>query len=76
MSLHRFNVMASRARAKLIVLVTQEVVDHLSEDLVTLRASRLLKHYTESFCQNYHDMELGWVDNGIDRPVRGLFKYR
>lgn len=76
MSLHRFNVMASRARAKLIVLVTQEVVDHLSEDLITLRASRLLKIYSESFCRNYREMDLGWVDGGVDRPVRGLFKYR
>ena len=30
MSLKRFNVMASRARAKLIVLVSREVVDHLA----------------------------------------------
>jgi hypothetical protein len=40
MMLNRFNVMASRARSKLIVLVTQEVVDHLSGDLDTLRQSR------------------------------------
>ncbi len=33
MSLNRFNVMASRARAKLIVFVSQEVVDHLSSDM-------------------------------------------
>lgn len=76
MSLNRFNVMASRARAKLIVLVTQEVVDHLSDDPITLRASRLLKNYTESFCRDYREMELGWVDGCISRPVTGLFKYR
>jgi energy-coupling factor transporter ATP-binding protein EcfA2 len=76
MSLNRFNVMASRARAKLIVLVTQEVVDHLSDDLITLRSSRLLKNYTKSFCRNYREMELGWVDGSSDRPVTGLFKYR
>lgn len=76
MSLHRFNVMASRARAKLIVLVTQEVVDHLSEDLDTLHASRLLKNYTESFCRNQREMELGWQDGPIPRMVGGVFKYR
>src|SRR6185369_7624878 len=42
LSLNRFNVMASRARAKLIVLVSQEVVDHLSSDMEVLRGSALL----------------------------------
>ena len=42
-SLNRFNVMASRARAKLVVLVSREIVDHLPHDLDLLRESRLLK---------------------------------
>ena len=49
-SLNRFNVMASRARAKLIVLVSQQVVDHLASDLDVLRESRLLKSFVETFC--------------------------
>lgn len=47
MSLNRFNVMSSRARAKLIVLVSREVIDYLSGDLETLRESRLLKNYVD-----------------------------
>jgi hypothetical protein len=58
MSLNRFNVMASRARAKLIVLVTQEVVDHLASDIDVLRESRLVKSYVESFCKTSRPMTL------------------
>jgi hypothetical protein len=76
MSLNRFNVMASRARAKLIVLVTQEVVDHLAGDLDVLRDSRLLKSYVESFCRIARPMTLGFLDRGVERQVSGLFKYR
>lgn len=52
MNLNRFNVMATRARAKLVVLVSQQVVDHLPNDLDTLCKSRLLKVCAESFCGN------------------------
>jgi DNA replication ATP-dependent helicase Dna2 len=76
MSLNRFNVMASRARAKLIVLVSQQVVNHLSNDLDTLRESRLLKFFVESFCNDSRPMTLGYLDNGTPRLVSGLFKSR
>jgi DNA replication ATP-dependent helicase Dna2 len=75
MSLNRFNVMASRARAKLVVLVSRQVVDHLSGDLDTLRESRLLKVYAESFCGNVSAMSLGFVENGTQRLVPGIFKH-
>lgn len=75
MSLNRFNVMASRARAKLVVFVSQEVVNHLSSDLDTLRESRLLKVYVESFCRNRSTMTLGLITEGTEVPVHGLFKY-
>ena len=76
MSLNRFNVMTSRARAKLITLVTQEVVNHLSGELDILRQSRLLKVYVESFCNNFRPMTLGYVTaNGV-LQVDGIFKWR
>jgi hypothetical protein len=68
--------MASRARAKLVVLVTQEVVDHLASDFDVLRESRLLKAYAESFCQAARPMTLGLVEQGIERAVSGTFKSR
>ena len=43
MSLNRFNVIASRARAKLVLLVSQEVISHLAHNTDVLRESRLLK---------------------------------
>ena len=76
MSLNRFNVMTSRARAKLITLVTQEVVNHLSGELDILRQSRLLKVFIESFCNNSRPMTLGHVSaNGV-LQVDGMFKWR
>ena len=77
MSLNRFNVMASRARAKLIVLVSQEVINHLSGELEILRQSRLLKVFADSFCRNSRPMTLGHVSaNGVIRSVEGNFKWR
>jgi hypothetical protein len=50
MSFNRFNVAASRARAKLIVLVSRQVVSHLSGDVDVLHDSRFLKQFATSFC--------------------------
>jgi len=61
-SLNRFNVMASRARAKLVVMLTRSIVDHLSDDSDVLGESRLLKNYAESYCRNPVSLELGYVD--------------
>ncbi len=76
LSLNRFNVTASRARAKLIVFVSREIVDHLSSDLDVLRESRLLKSYVESFCQDARTMQLGYVKQGTPELVVGQFKRR
>jgi len=79
-SLNRFNVMASRARAKLILFVSQTVVDHLSNDLKTLRASRLLKTYADAYCNQERLMQLGYFDitqNPLRHMLRqGRFKHR
>jgi hypothetical protein len=75
LSLNRFNVMSSRARAKLIVLVTQELVDHLSSDLDTLRGSKLLKLYVESFCSQSRQMTLCFLGRSGPQPVGGQFKW-
>ena len=59
LSLNRFNVVASRARAKLIVLVSQDVVNHLARDTNVLNESKLLKVYAESFCDQEMKLVLG-----------------
>jgi superfamily I DNA and/or RNA helicase len=76
LSLNRFNVMASRARAKLIVLVSQEVVDHLSSDMAVLQGSALLKGYADLFCSRRRPMSLGYVDiSGTNVQVDGHFRW-
>ena len=75
MSLNRFNVIASRARAKLVLLVSQEVISHLAHDTDVLRESRLLKQYAEMFCSNSRPMNLGHVDGTTVRPVPGTFRW-
>jgi hypothetical protein len=76
LSLNRFNVMASRARAKLIVLVSQQVVDHLSTDLATLRGSALLKGYVDTFCDQAEDLSLAFFRDGVPVEVPGVMKFR
>jgi hypothetical protein len=76
LSLNRFNVMASRARAKLVVLVSREVVDHIPDEITTLRGSRLLKTYVESFCETAHPVTLGYKTNMEIRQVPGILKCR
>ncbi len=77
MSLNRFNVIASRARAKLVVLVSQEVIGHLAHDIDVLRESRLLKLYAEGFCSNSRPMSLGYIEpSGGTKSVPGTFRWR
>ena len=77
MSLNRFNVMASRARAKLIVLVSREVVDHLANEVPILHESRLLKVFVESFCNHSRQITLGhWEQGGNLQQVPGVVRWR
>lgn len=48
-NLNRFNVIASRAKAKLIVIMSRRLVDHLPRDPDVLRKSRLVKHYADGY---------------------------
>jgi len=73
-SLNRFNVMASRARAKLVVLVSQQIVDHLASDLEVLRESRLLKTFVETFCNQSTPASFGWAHDGRVHRVDALVR--
>ena len=75
MSLNRFNVMASRARAKLIVLISRQVVDHLASEVEVLHQSRLLKVFVESFCNQSRPTSLGFFINGALQPVPGMHRW-
>jgi DNA replication ATP-dependent helicase Dna2 len=75
LSLNRFNVMASRARAKLIVLVSQEVVDHLSSDMDVLRGSALLKSFVDNHCSSQQRMNLGYMRGNSAIAVSGMHRW-
>lgn len=76
LGLNRFNVMASRPRAKLISFLSEEVIKHLSNDIEVLRESKLLKIYADSCCNEEREMSLGYIDNNKEEEVSGIFKFR
>ena len=51
-NLNRFNVLATRAKSKLVVIVSDEVVDHIASDLTVIRSSKLLKSFASTYCHN------------------------
>ena len=75
-SLNRFNVMASRARAKLIVLTTRSLVDHLSDDADVLNESRLLKSFAEGFCRDPQPLTLEYLDGSTLVERVGVLRTR
>ncbi|MFJ6167281.1 DEAD/DEAH box helicase [Micromonospora orduensis] len=67
--LNRFNVLATRSKAKLIVIASRELVAHISGDLEVIRSSELLKDFVDTFCTQNQRVMLGWSDQGVHRPV-------
>lgn len=57
-NLNRFNVIASRARAKFVLFVARSLVDHLPHEVRVIRESRLLKHFVDGFLQKERTVEL------------------
>lgn len=76
MSLNRFNVMASRAKAKLIVLVSRQIVDHLAKEIEVLRESRLLKVFADSFCCQGRPTTVGYIANAAAQSIQGEIRWR
>lgn len=75
-NLNRFNVLTSRARAKLIVLVTRPLVEHLSNDINTLAESRLLKLFAETYCANPEPIQLGLLKGNVPESRQGVLRRR
>lgn len=76
LSLNRFNVMAWRARAKLIVFVAQEVVGHLSPGMPVLRDSALLNTVAATCCSQARAMQRGSIRSGTRQAIDGVFRWR
>lgn len=75
LNLNRFNVMVSRARAKMITLASNELVNYISDDIDVLRNSGLIKTYVDSFCDKSQKMTLKYYKGESLIDVPGVFKY-
>lgn len=73
-NLNRFNVLTSRARAKLIVFITRSLLEHLSDDSDVLQESRLLKQFAESYCANPQKLDLGFLKNQLLEKRSGIIR--
>jgi hypothetical protein len=76
-SLNRFNVLATRARAKLVVVLSDEVVAHIASDIDVINDSRLLKSFAHTFCANRSRLVVGHTaPNGVARDVEMTMRWR
>lgn len=75
LNLNRFNVMISRARAKVIVLISEELSYYLANDMEVLRQSRLLNKFANTYCENKISLSLPYIKDGTDEIVQGTLKY-
>ena len=62
-------MLATRAKAKLIVIASRELVARISGDLQVIRSSELLKDFVDTFCSNSRPATLDWIDADRSRPV-------
>lgn len=67
-NLNRFNVLATRAKAKVVVVVSEELLSHIATDIEVIRTSRLLKSFADTYCDQrttipatFHDPHRGPV---------------
>ena len=60
--IRRFNVLVTRARVKVIVLMSRSVLLHLSDDQGVARDSRLLKAFVRQFCTEVNVGTIAYTD--------------
>ncbi len=75
MNLNRFNVMISRARAKVIVFLSEELAYYLANDIDVLNESKLLIKFANNYCDNKMDLSLGHFICGKPNCINGTLKY-
>jgi hypothetical protein len=71
LNLNRFNVMISRAKAKVFVLLTQELLNHLSSNLSILEESGYIKQFAFLFCNKSIPMKFSFQQKNFF----GEFRY-
>ncbi|MFE4948653.1 DEAD/DEAH box helicase [Leifsonia sp. NPDC056665] len=75
-NLNRFNVLATRPRAKLIVIASRELIAHLSSDLETIRSSEMLKDFVDVFCAYEQPVEFVHEFDGQVKTVTVDMRWR
>ena len=75
MNLNRFNVMISRARAKVIVFLSDELAYYLANDIDVLNESKLLIKFANTYCDNKMNLSLGYISDGKPKIINGILKY-
>ncbi|MDP9402547.1 MAG: AAA domain-containing protein [Actinomycetota bacterium] len=74
-NLNRFNVLATRAKAKVIVTIIDEVLAHIETDLDVIRSSRLIKSFADTYCNQRAHLTVTHVDRqgnpqAVDLTIR------
>lgn len=75
LNLNRFNVMASRARAKLIVFMSEELANYLAHDIDVLNSSKLLCKFANTYCDKQMPLSLEYFQDGKKTEMHGTLKY-
>ncbi|MBB2968002.1 bifunctional RecB family nuclease/DEAD/DEAH box helicase [Leifsonia aquatica] len=75
-NLNRFNVLATRPRAKLIVIASRELIAHLSSDLKTIRSSEMLKDFVDVFCTHELPVTFEHILDGRPKTVTVDMRWR
>lgn len=68
LQLERTNVAISRARAKCILVISDNLAYHLPSDRKTLATSKAVKSYVSDFCRQTHRITIPTV-TGPNRPI-------
>lgn len=75
-SLRRFNVLASRDRAKLIVLAPESLIEYLPNEATILSQAHLLKGYVQNYCNLVATLDLPFLDDDALTIRGGLLHQR
>src|SRR5262249_11915681 len=63
LQLERTNVAISRAKAKCVVLISDELISHLPQDKRVIQTSRAIKMYVDEFCRSQKVLSVPWRNN-------------
>jgi DNA replication ATP-dependent helicase Dna2 len=75
-SSRRFNVLTSRAHAKLIVVAPESLIEYLPNEAAVLSQAHLLKGYVQNYCNLVVALDLPCFDDDAPATRSGLLYQR